>query len=79
MCVVPAHIYYQTITPTCLDGDSGINSNTIFSPAMILNGTIELSELKDRINCRYIKSNDDKTITVYYSHPIPVTEDITLY
>jgi hypothetical protein len=46
---------------------------------MISNGTIELSELKDRINCGYIRANNDKSITVYYSHLNPVDKDITLY
>lgn len=79
MCAEPAHVYHQTITPVCLEGDSQINQYTIFSPAVISNGTIELSELKDRINCGYIKANNDKSITIYYSHLIPVDKDITLY
>lgn len=79
MYAVPAHTYYQTIIPICLDGTSKINSNTVFSPGVILNGNISDASLRDKINAGYVIGNDDGSIKVIYNHTIPIEEDITLY
>ncbi len=79
MYAVPAHTYYQTITPVCLDGNSSINSNFVFSSGMCLTSDLAVATDRDRINTGIVIGNVDGTITVKYNHMIPVTEDITMY
>lgn len=79
MYAVPAHTYTQTITPICLDGNSSINSNFVFSPGMCLTSDMVVAANRDRINTGIVIGNTDGTVTVKYNHMIPVTEDITMY
>lgn len=79
MYAVPAHTYYQTVTPQCLDGTNQITTNTIFSPGVLLNGDLIKAEMRDKINTGYIMGNNDGTIKIVYNHTIPITEDIELY
>lgn len=74
---VPAHEYTQTINLTKIGGPD-INSNFIFSPGIIKDNLALIGE-RDKINSGIIIPNNDKTITVKYSHTIPINSDITLY
>ena len=79
MYAVPAHEFYQTITPICLDGDSKINEFTIFSPGMLLNGNLTLASYRDILNMGYIQGNNDGSITINYTYPSIPSQDIELY
>lgn len=77
---IPAHTWSQTIPVTCLNGNSKPTQNTLFSQGMLLNpSSISLCETRNKINNGYVKGNADGTITVYYNHFSPITENITLF
>ena len=77
---IPAHTWSQTISVTCLNGNNKPTINTLFSQGSLLNPTdISLCETRNKINNGYIKGNSDGTITVYYNHFEPITQDIALF
>lgn len=77
---IPAHVQYQIITPTCLNGNNKPTSKTLFSPGMILNPTQpSQAHMRDRINSGAVIGQDDGTVVVIHDHVLPIEEDITLY
>ena len=77
---IPAHTWSQTISVTCLNGNNKPTQNTLFSQGMLLNpSSMSLCETRNKINDGYVKGNTDGTVTVYYNHFSPITENITLF
>lgn len=80
MYAVPAHTWYQTVTPICLNGNNKPSSKTLFSAGMLLNATQPIqAHIRDRINTGTVIGQDDGTIIVAHDHSLPIDQDITLY